>query len=129
MTLNSARIVAVRMEIQEMSSTPFCLGIPVVDEIPPIDGNYVLRTKNYYDLGIEIRKLQDKLSTNDLIKIYCIGYRPDEPIPVSRYFTEISVQIGKAQKYHNFGYWYIGTYRMIATGIRNEQNESNKQTD
>ena len=112
-----------------MSSTPFYLGIPVVGEIPPTDGNYVLRTKNYYDLGIEIRKLQDKLSINDLIKIYYIGYRPDKPIPVSRYFTEISVQIGKAQKYHNFGYWYTGTYRMIATGIRNEQNESNKQTD
>ena len=105
-----------------MSSTPFCLGIQVIDEIPPIDGNYVLRTKNDYDVRMEIRKLQDKLSTNDLIKIYCIGYRPDKPIPVSRYFTEVSVQIGEAQS----GYWYTGAYHMVSTGMRNKQNESDK---
>jgi len=104
-----------------MSSTPFSLGIPIVDEIPPIDGNYVLRTKYDYDLGIEIRKLQDKLSTNDLIKIYRIGHRPDKPIPVSRYFTEVSVRIGGAQDYHNFGYWYIDLYHMVSTGMRNKE--------
>ena len=83
----------------EMSSTPFCLGLRVVDELPAQTGEYVLRSRDEQDLSSKVQKLQSILTKNDLIKIYHIGYRPDKPIPVSRYFAEICVEIGKAEEW------------------------------
>ena len=76
-----------------MSSTPFNLGIPVVDSVPPEGGKYVLRAKDEADLSLKIQALQNALSKNDLIRIYFIGYRPDRPIPVNRFFAEINVYL------------------------------------
>ena len=104
-----------------MSSTPFCLGIPVVNEVPLQEGAYVLRAKNEAGLSQAIQKLQKNLSKKDLIKIYIIGYRPDCPIPVGRYFAEIHVGIGKAEEWQsNFGLWNCGFFHRIATGMRGE---------
>ena len=89
-----------------MSSTPFDLGFPVVDNVPPEGGKYVLRAKDEADLSLKIQTIQNALSKNDLIMIYFIGYRPDKPIPVNRFFAEISVEIGKAEVWHKgFGLW------------------------
>ena len=105
-----------------MSSTPFNLGIPVVDSVPPEGGKYVLRAKDEADLSLKIQALQNALSKNDLIMIYFIGYRPDKPIPVSRFFAEISVEIGKAEVWRKgFGLWEYNLWHRIATGMRGEQ--------
>ncbi len=105
-----------------MSSLPFSLGIPVVDDIPPVDGSYVLRTKDRQDVTMKIQELQHKLSVNDLIKIYFIGYRPDSKIPVSRYFTEVHVEVGKSEEYHQlFGLYSVNTYHRVATGLKGEK--------
>lgn len=106
-----------------MSSTPFNLGLPVVDSAPPEGGKYVLRAKDESDLSRKIQNLQNILSKNDLIRIYFIGYRPDRPIPVSRFFAEISVEIGKADVWHKgFGLWDYNLWHRIATGMRGEQD-------
>ena len=108
-----------------MSSTPFCLGIPVVDDLPVEPGAYVLRTRTKHDVGTKIRDLQDRLSIHDLIKIYLIGYRPDKPIPVSRYFAEIHIDIDGAEKWErNFGYWNTGMFHTIATGVRGDGDDT-----
>lgn len=102
-----------------MSSMPFCLGIPVVDELPPQNGQYVLRSRNEQDLSHKVQKFQSVLTKDDLIKIYCIGYRPDRPIPVSRYFAEIYVGIGEADEWQrSLGrLWNYTLYHRIATGV------------
>ena len=102
-----------------MSSTPFNLGIPVMDDVPPRSGSYVLRSKDENGLSRKIQELQHLLSKNDLIRIYYIGYRPDWPIPVSRYFAEIYVGIGEAEEWQQ-SYsqpWDYTLYHRIATGM------------
>ena len=102
-----------------MSSVPFCLGVLVVDDIPAESGTYVLRTRSYHDLAVKVNDLQNRLSKCDLIKLYIIGYRPDKPIPVGRFFTEVEVDLGGAQKWQSiFGRWYAGAYHRIATGMK-----------
>lgn len=104
-----------------MSSAPFCLGVPVVDDIPAESGTYVLRTRSYHDLALKVNDLQNRLSKRDLIKLYFIGYRPDKPIPVGRLFTEVAVDIGGAQEWQStFGRWYVGAYHRIATGMKED---------
>lgn len=102
-----------------MSSTPFCLGIPVVDELPTQSGQYVLRSRDKQDLLRKVQKLQSVLTKNDLIKIYHIGYRPDKSFPVSRYFAEIYVGIGEAEEWQqSYGIlWNYTLYHRIATGV------------
>ena len=105
-----------------MSSTPFNLGLPVVDSVPPEGGRYVLKAKDEADLSLKIQTLQNALSKNDLIMIYFIGYRPDRPIPVNRFFAEISVEIGKAEVWHkDLDYRRYNLWHRIATGMRGEQ--------
>lgn len=105
-----------------MSSTPFCLGLPVVDDLPAESGSYVLRAKDQKELAEKIRNLQDRLTVKDLIKIYFIGYRPDSPVPVSRYFAEIHLKIcGDEERHSMHGYW--GCYHRIATGMRGEEDD------
>ena len=103
-------------------NTPFDLGLPVVDIVPPEHGTYVLRAKDKADLSRKIQTLQYALSKNDLISIYFIGYRPDRPVPVSRFFAEIRVETGKAaEEWHKeFGLWDYTLWHRIATGMRDE---------
>lgn len=103
-----------------MSSTPFQLGVPVVDSLPNEDGTYILRTRSKDDAISEINRLRKNLTKNDLIKVYYIGYRPDNPIPVSRYFTEVSINIGIAERWMTM--LPIGLYSLITTG-EGEPNE------
>lgn len=41
-----------------MSSAPFCLGVPVVDDVLAESGIYVLRTRSYHDLALKVNDLQ-----------------------------------------------------------------------
>ena len=121
------KYVAIREKVIRMSSTPFNLGLPVVDSVPPEGGEYVLRAKDESDLSRKIQNLQNTISKNDLIKIYFIGYRPDRPIPVSRFFAEISVEIGKAEVWNKgFGLWNYNLWHRIATGMRGDQDGRDK---
>lgn len=104
--------------------TPFCLGLPVVDSIPHESGSYVVRSKNKAELSDKIQRLQADLSKNDLIKIYIIGFRPDYPIPVGRFFAEIYVGIGEAEGWqYGLGLWNHTLFHRIATGMRGEKDE------
>lgn len=99
-----------------MSSSPFRLGIPVVDHLPAISGDYVLRSKNEDAHIEEIQRLQQELSVNDIIKIYRIGLRPDHPIPISQYFTEVHVGIGEVEEWRNT-FNGLSLYHNVVTGL------------
>ena len=102
-----------------MSSTPFCLDAPVVDSIPNSDGSYVLRSKSRKDAMNEIKRLRQSLSTKDRISVYWIGNRPDKPIPVSRYFAEVRVEIGTAEDWMK-SLPSVSLYNYTTTGVIGE---------
>lgn len=67
----------------------------------------------------EIASLRQHLSTKDRVSVYWIGNRPDKPIPVSRYFTEVCVDIGGAED------WMkclpsVSLYNYVTTGVIEE---------
>ena len=82
-----------------MSSTPFCLGLPVVDDLEPKNGSVVLRSKDEQELLMKLQKVLNELTQNDVVRMHPIGYRPNVPIPTTRYFAEVQISIGKAQSY------------------------------
>ena len=102
-----------------MSSAPFRLGIPVVDSLPNSYGTYVLRSKSRRDAMQEIERLRQSLTTKDRISAYWIGNRPDEPIPVSRYFTEVRVEIGTSEDWMKH-LPNVSLYNYVTTGVIEE---------
>ena len=76
-----------------MTSSPFKSGLPVVDRIPQQDCHVILRSHTLQDMQRKVRRLQEGLTVKDMIKVYPIGQRPDKPVPVSAFFTEIEVKI------------------------------------
>ena len=76
-----------------MSSTPFMCGLPVVDKLEPKNYSCILRGKNSDDIYKEVYRIANLLTTNDRIKVYPIGLRPDKPIPTSAWFAEIEIEI------------------------------------
>ena len=75
-----------------MSSLPFNLGLSVVDRLEPIDGSVVLRTVNANEMIDEVHRIQNELSSTDVIKVTPIGMRPDQPIPIAMHFAEICIR-------------------------------------
>ena len=102
-----------------MSSVPFSLGVPVVDSLPNSDGTYILRSKSHKDAIQEIGRLCQNLTTKDRISVYWIGNRPDKPIPVSRYFAEVRVEIGTADDWMAFLH-NVSLYNYVTTGVIKE---------
>lgn len=99
-----------------MSSAPFCLGIPVVDSLEACDGSVVLRSRNK-DLAIaELVRIRKELTPYDEMKIYYIGYRPDYPVPVSRYFTEVEINLGRNKDRPNLHYLFVEWHRRWIKG-------------
>ena len=80
-----------------MSSTPFQLGLKVVDDFkydPPFDGadiSFIMRGKDERDTVAKLIKILDHVPDNMEMLIYHIGFRPDEPVPVARYFIEAEI--------------------------------------
>ena len=103
-----------------MSSAPFCLGVPVVDSLPNSDGIYILRSKSRRDAMQEIGRLRQSLSTKDRVTVYWIGNRPDKPIPVSRFFTEVRVVIGGATEDWMKYLPSVSLYNYVTTGVIKE---------
>lgn len=101
-----------------MSSTPFCLGLPVVDRLEATNMQCVLRTRNLKEADIEIHRIQNLLTSKDLIKAYPIGYRPDSPVPITKYFTEIHITINGADDWMYPLGMYSGAWWTVVTGRR-----------
>lgn len=78
-------------------STPFSLGLPVLDT--PAGTKFVLRGRNEDDCCEKINAFRKTVPTTDLIKICDLGLRPDKPVPVSAYFME--VQVCENESYHD----------------------------
>ena len=106
------------MDVKEDGmSTPFCIGLPVVDTLDVTSRNVVLRCNDADGLIGMIRHLQRLLSKNDMIKVYEIGYRPDKPIPRAKYFAEVHVSIGNAEEWmYPFGL-FSGAWTYVVTGL------------
>ena len=81
-----------------MSSTPFCLGLKVVDDFKydqPFDGakiSFIMRGKDEKDTVSKLLKILDDVPDSMEMLIHHIGFRPDKPIPVARYFIEAEIE-------------------------------------
>ena len=66
---------------------------PIYDNVEHARGcsSFIFRAKN----GKECQKLVDDfidtVPTTKMVKVYNIGLRPDHPIPIARYFSEVCV--------------------------------------
>lgn len=82
-----------------MSSTPFQLGLKVVDDFkydPPFEGAriaFVMRGKDEKDTVAKLIKILDDVPEDMIMLIYHIGLRPDKPVPVPRYFIEVEIDL------------------------------------
>lgn len=80
-----------------MSSTPFQLGLKVVDDFkydPSFDGaeiSFIMRGKDEKDTVAKLIKILDDVPDNMEMLIYHIGFRPDKHVPVARYFIEAKI--------------------------------------
>ena len=74
-----------------MSSCPFRLGLPVVDKPEYTDMKewFVLRAIDDADMRRKLKEFQKDIPKSVDALVYIIGYRPDKPVPVTRYFAEI----------------------------------------
>ena len=76
-----------------MSSSVFCLGIPVIDKLRGgYPDHFVLKAKNKEEAEKKIGRIIDDMPGTDHVKVYHIGMRPDKPIPVATYFCEIKIE-------------------------------------
>ena len=76
-----------------MSSSVFCLGIPVIDKLRGgYPDHFVLKAKNKEEAEKKIGRIIDDIPGTDHVKVYHIGMRPDKPIPVATYFCEIKIE-------------------------------------
>jgi len=96
-----------------MSSSVFCLGIPVIDKLRGgYPDHFVLKAKNKEDAEKKIGRIIDDMPGTDSVKVYHIGMRPDKPIPVATYFCEIKIERKTSDV------WNKGLYHSSAAGRR-----------
>lgn len=94
-----------------MSSTPFQLGLKVVDDFkydPPFEGakiSFIMRGKDEKDATAKLKKILDDVPNNMEMLIYHIGFRPDKPVPVARYFIEVEIV---RKNRHGFSFFWHG---------------------
>lgn len=94
-----------------MSSTPFQLGLKVVDDFkydPPFEGakiSFIMRGKDEKDTIAKLIKILDDVPDNMEMLNYHIGFRPDKPIPVARYFIEAEIE---RKDRHGFSFFWHG---------------------
>lgn len=94
-----------------MSSTPFQLGLKVVDDFkydPPFGGaniSFSMRGKDEKDAVAKLTKILDDVPDNMEMLIYHICFRPDKPVPVSRYFIEAEIE---RKDRHGFSFFWHG---------------------
>lgn len=67
--------------------------MPIYDNVEYAKGceRFIFKAKTEKDCYILLDKFIDMVPNSKLVKAYRIGLRPDYPIPVARYFLEVSV--------------------------------------
>lgn len=96
-----------------MSSTPFCLSLKVVDDFkydPPFECaniSFIMRGKDEKDTVSKLIKILDDVPDSMEMLIYHIGFRPDKPIPVARYFIEVEID---RKDRHGFSFFWHGRW-------------------
>lgn len=94
-----------------MSSAPFQFGLKIVDDFkydPPFDGakiSFIMRGKDEKDTVAKLIKILDDVPENMEMQIHHIGFRPDKPIPVARYFIEAEIE---RKDRHGFSFFWHG---------------------
>ena len=88
-----------------MSSGPFSLGLPVTDRLPAMSGEWVLRSDSREQMLRKIRRMQEMLTPRDLIMVHDIGYRPDKPVPLRKFFAEVRIYMGDPDRHFNVWWW------------------------
>lgn len=75
-----------------MSSLQLMYNQPILDipEFNGIDHPYVLRAKDEKEMEQKLEELRTIVPESVDIVTYSVGYKPDRPAPVFRYFTTIS---------------------------------------
>ena len=95
-----------------MSSSVFCLGIPVIDKLRGgYPDHFVLKARSKEDAENKIGRIIDDMPGTDHVKVYHIGMRPDKPIPVAMYFCEIKIERNRP-----INAWNKDLYHSITTG-------------
>ena len=99
-----------------MSSTPFKLGLKVVDDFkydPPFEGakiSFIMRGKDEKDTVAKLIKILNDVPDNMEMLIYHIGFRPDKPIPVARYFIEAKAVLNHSRS-------LVGVAGLLKSGL------------
>jgi len=68
-------------------------SMPIYDNVEYAKGceRFIFKAKTEKDCYNLLNKFVDTVPNNKVVKAYRIGLRPDYPIPVARYFFEVSV--------------------------------------
>lgn len=75
-----------------MSSKPFKMGLKIIDK--PWMGyprHFILRAVSKEDAERKIREITAREPRSAEIHVEHMGFRPDRPVPVARYFCEINI--------------------------------------
>ncbi|MBQ3989490.1 MAG: hypothetical protein II630_01500 [Bacteroidales bacterium] len=67
-----------------------------------------MRGKDEKDTVSKLIKILDDVPYNMEMLIYYIGFRPDKPIPVARYFIEVEID---RKERHGFSFFWHGGWR------------------
>lgn len=77
-----------------MSSAPYRTGLAVYDNLPKDHDSkhYILKARSKKRMDKLIDRLVRYTPVENIIAVYDMGYRPDNPVPVAMYFVEISIR-------------------------------------
>lgn len=90
--------------------------LPILDSLESdLPDNFVFRARNEEMAYEKLYKMLDRIPKSKDVAIYEIGYRPDRPIPVTRFFVEI--QIRKHEPWH-IGYNLF--WSLVVSGKKEE---------
>ena len=76
-----------------MSSKPFKMGLKIIDK--PWQGypsHFILRAASKEDAERKIREITVREPRSAEIHVEHMGFRPDRPVPVAKYFCEITIK-------------------------------------
>lgn len=90
-----------------MSSSQLMYGLPILDipEFKSVDQKYVLRGKDIDDMIQKIKELQLIVPVYIDGVAYPIGYRPDRPVPVARYFAKVEFRAHSVGVFEFYPWW------------------------
>ncbi len=76
-----------------MSSLPFKLGVPVIKNLLySFPDHFVLKSDSKEESDRKLWNLKRKLPAGATVTVKEIGFRPDHPVPVAKYFCEVIIR-------------------------------------